>query len=62
MQCTGPVCASCGARFAIDDFTEDLGELVTCPYCGGVEIELEPPVEQPANGEGEAQTPSTRAA
>lgn len=42
MQRERPVCAACGARFERDDFTEDLGELITCPYCGSVDIELAP--------------------
>jgi len=42
MQRERPVCAACGARFELDDFTEDLGELVACPYCGSVDIELAP--------------------
>ena len=41
MQREQPVCASCGARFQFDDFTEELGELTACPYCGSFEIEIE---------------------
>ena len=40
MQRERPVCAACGAHFQLDDFTEDLGELAACPYCGSLEIEL----------------------
>lgn len=40
MQRERSVCASCGAHFQSDDFTEELGELTTCPYCGSLEIEL----------------------
>lgn len=41
MQREQPVCASCGARFQFDDFVEELGELVACPYCGGLDIEID---------------------
>jgi len=36
-----PVCVACGRRFQLDDFVEELGELVACPYCGSYEIEVE---------------------
>lgn len=45
------VCATCGVRFQLDDFTEDLGELVACPSCGSLEIE----VERPATVQDEAR-------
>ena len=56
-----PVCAACGARFQLDDFTEELGELVACPYCGSFEIEIEPLAEEPA-GEEQAGKPEQHAA
>jgi len=47
MQGERPVCVSCGAHFQFDDFTEELGELTTCPYCGSLEIEIESLMEEP---------------
>jgi DNA-directed RNA polymerase subunit RPC12/RpoP len=35
------VCVSCGKHFQVDGFSEELGELVTCPSCGSLEIEID---------------------
>lgn len=35
------VCVTCGRRFEVDDFSQELGELVTCPACGSLEIEID---------------------
>ncbi len=41
MQREELVCAACGLRFHLDDFVEELGELVACPACGSLEIEID---------------------
>jgi uncharacterized protein YbaR (Trm112 family) len=41
MQREELVCTACGLRFRLDDFVEELGELVACPNCGSLEIEID---------------------
>jgi DNA-directed RNA polymerase subunit RPC12/RpoP len=41
MQREELVCTACGTRFQVNDFFEELGELVACPSCGSFEIEIE---------------------
>lgn len=35
------VCTACGLRFCLDDFVEEVGELLACPSCGSLEIEVD---------------------
>ncbi len=46
-----PVCAACGRRFQLDDFVQELGELIACPYCGSYEVETEMLVADQSAGE-----------
>lgn len=41
MQREDLVCTACGLRFQLDDFVEEIGELVVCPNCGSLEIEID---------------------
>ena len=54
MQREGLVCAACGRRFRADDFFEEIGELVACPYCGSFEVEIEPLAEEPEASDKQA--------
>lgn len=54
MEREGLICASCGKHFHADDFFEELGELVACPFCGSFEMEIEPLVEEPDAGGAKA--------
>lgn len=52
IQREGLVCAACGRRFHADDFFEEIGESLACPYRASFEIE--PLTEEPAGNERQA--------
>jgi len=54
MEREGLVCTACGRHFQADDYFEELGELVACPFCGSFEMDIEPLPQDPGTNEATA--------